>query len=157
MPVCHSGLAVRDLPMPLSMLQSIALADSAGLAKLYDAVAEMLQLDTPSVDFAHLSAEARELEAKHDRAAARMPVIENPRVLCAASAHYAQPQYGFDKDVAIVEKHFPGSVTVDRALTSVSLLDLLTCVNKPTPPPRSRNVSINSAIDLNPAGWHVGR
>ena len=47
-------------------------------------------------------------------------------MLCAASADYAQPRYGFDRDVAVVEKHFPGRVTVDRALTSASLLAQLT-------------------------------
>jgi hypothetical protein len=125
-PVCHSGMRVEDLPAPLSMLEAIAIGDPAGLAKLYDAVAGTLGLNTPAPDFAALAAEARDIEAKHLRAATRVPVIEKPRVLCAASADYAQPQYGFDLDVAVVEKHFPGRVTVDRALTSASLLDRLT-------------------------------
>lgn len=125
-PVCHSGLKDIDLPVPLNMLQSIALTNPTGLAKLYDAVAGTLGMNTPTPDFTALAAEARDLEAKHQRTATRIPVIQNPRVLCAASADYAQPQYGFDFDVAVVEKHFPGRVTVDRALTSASLLDQLT-------------------------------
>ncbi|MBL8743621.1 MAG: hypothetical protein JNK04_21070, partial [Myxococcales bacterium] len=46
--------------------------------------------------------------------------------LCAASAQYAQPKYGFDKDAALVERHFSGRTTVERALTSERLMDLLT-------------------------------
>ena len=124
-PVCHSGLAADDLPAPLNMLQSITLTESAGLAKLYDTVARELGFNTPEVDFAAVAAEARDLEAKHRRTAASIPVIEKPRVLCAASADYAQPQHGFDLDVAVVEKHFPGNVTVDCALTRSGLLDRL--------------------------------
>ena len=124
-PVCHSGLAVADLPAPLSMLQAIALVDAAGLAKLYDVMAGTLGLNTPAPDFGAMAAEARDLEAKAERQALRIPVVEKPRVLCAASAQYAEPQYAFDLDVTIVEKHFPGRVTVDRALTSAGLLDHL--------------------------------
>ncbi len=125
-PICHSGLPVDDLPPPLSMLEGIALSDADGLIKLYDVVARTLLLNAPTPDFTALAAQARELEATHRSAATRLPVVANPRVLCAASADYAQPQYGFDMDVAVVEKHFPGRVTVDRALTAAGLLDRLT-------------------------------
>lgn len=125
-PVCHSGLKVEDLPAPLNMLQGIALSDQAGLVKLYDAVAGTLGLNTPAPDFTAIAAEARDIEATHLRAVTRVPVIEKPRVLCAASRDYAQPQYGFDLDIAVVEKHFPGRVTIDRALTSDGLLNWLT-------------------------------
>ena len=125
-PICHSGMKVDDLPAPLSMLEGIELTNADGLTKLYDVVAGALGLNAPTPDFAALTAQARELEAKHQRAATRIPVIAKPRILCAASADYAQPQYGFDLDVAVVEKHFSGRVTVDRSLTSAGLLDRLT-------------------------------
>lgn len=124
-PVCHSGMKVDDLPAPLSMLEGIELTNANGLAKLYDVVAATLGLRAPTPDFAALTAQARELEAKQQQAT-RIPVVAKPRVLCAASADYAQPQYGFDLDVAVVEKHFGGRVTVDRGLTSAGLLDRLT-------------------------------
>jgi TIR domain len=120
-PVCHSGLAIEDLRPPLSMREAVVLTDSAGLAKLDDAVAGTLGLNTPRMDFAALAAEARDLETKHDRTTTTFQTIEKPRVLCAASRGYATPASGFDADVDIVERHFPGRVTVDRELTSLGL------------------------------------
>ena len=120
-PVCHSGLAIEDLRPPLSMREAIVLTDPAGLAKLYDAVAGTLGLNTPTEDFTALAAEARDLEVKHDRTTTTFQVIEKPRVLCAASPGYATPTSGFDPDVEMVERHFPGRVTVDRELTSRGL------------------------------------
>ena len=125
-PVCHSGLQPEGLPVPLSMLQGVTLSQPAGLAKLYDAVAGMIGLKTPAADFAAIAAEARELEAKYARRVSKVDVVDNPRVLCAASEQYAQPMYGFDLDVAVVERYFPGRVTFERALTSERLMDRLT-------------------------------
>jgi hypothetical protein len=125
-PVCHSGLAPEALPVPLSMLEGISLTDNKGLQKLYDSVAGALGLDTPSIDFAALATEAKALEDRVSRQVHRLEVVENPRVLCAASAQYAEPQYGFDLDTAIVQRYFPGQVTVESALTSQRLMDLLT-------------------------------
>jgi hypothetical protein len=125
-PVCHSGLQPDDLPVPLSMLEGIALNRPAGLAKLYDAVASTLGLKTPSADFAAVAREAKDLEASYARQASKLETIENPRVLCAASAQYAQPSFGFDLDVGIVERYFRGRVTVERALTGERLMDRLT-------------------------------
>jgi hypothetical protein len=102
------------------------LAIRRGLAKLYDAVASTLGLKTPSADFASVAREAKDLEAKYAKEVRTVETIENPKILCAASEQYAQPDYGFDLDVAVVERYFPGRVTVDRALTSARLMDLLT-------------------------------
>ena len=117
-PVCHSGLAIEDLRPPLTMRDAIVLTDSAGLARLYDAVAGTLGLSTPGVDFTALAQEARDLETRHDRTTTTFQVIEKPRVLCAASPGFATPTSGFEADVAILERHFPGRVTVDPELTS---------------------------------------
>jgi hypothetical protein len=125
-PVCHSGLEPEGLPVPLSMLEGLSLSRPAGLAKLYDAVANTLGLNTPSVDFSAIAGEAKELEAKHARQARTIDTIDNPRLLCAASRQYAEPAYGFDLDVAVVERYFPGRVTCERALSSARLMDLLT-------------------------------
>jgi hypothetical protein len=125
-PLCHSGLLPAALPVPLSMLQGLAVNDPNGLAKLYDAVAGILEVPTPAVDFAAVAREAKELEAKYARQPGKAETVENPRVLCAATEQYAQPDYGFDLDVAVVERYFPGRVTVERALTSNRLMDLLT-------------------------------
>jgi hypothetical protein len=125
-PLCHSGLEPAELPVPLSMLEGVAFGDAAGLAKLYDAVAAAVGLDAPSLDYDALAGEARALEAKNALAVRNVDVVENPRVLCAASVQYAEPQYGFDLDIEILQRYFPGQVTVEPALTSVRLMDLLT-------------------------------
>lgn len=125
-PVCHSGLAPESLPVPLSMLEGISLTDGKGLEKLYDSVAGALGLRTPSIDFAALAKEAKGIEDTVVKQVHRLEAVENPQVLCAASAQYAEPQYGFDLDVAVVERYFPGRVTIERALTSQRLMDLLT-------------------------------
>ena len=125
-PVCHSGLAPAELPVPLSMLEGISLTDGKGLEKLYDCVAGTLQLRTPSIDFQALAKEAAAIEERTIKRVDRLEVVEHPRVLCAASAQYAEPQYGFDLDIAVLERYFPGQVTVESALTSQRLMDLLT-------------------------------
>jgi hypothetical protein len=125
-PVCHSGLGPESLPVPLSMLEAIVLSDAGGLAKLYDAVARALGLRTPSVDFAALAVEARELEDKSARQDSTVEIIQAPRVLCAASAQYAQPEYGFHLDIDVLERNFPGQVLVERSVTPARLRDLLT-------------------------------
>lgn len=46
-PVCHSGLLVTDLQMPLSLRQGIELGTRLGLERLYAAIAKELNLDRP--------------------------------------------------------------------------------------------------------------
>jgi hypothetical protein len=43
-PVCHSGLSVADLPLPLSLRQGIDLGTESGVKRLYHAVAGILKL-----------------------------------------------------------------------------------------------------------------
>lgn len=124
-PVCHSGLTPDALPVPLSMLEGIALSDGDGLAKLYDAVAGAMGLRTPGVNFDALAADARALEAKNERKRGDIDFVPSPRILCAASAQYAEAQYGFHLDVGVLERYFPGKVLVERALTPARLRDLL--------------------------------
>jgi hypothetical protein len=125
-PVCHSGLEPEALPVPLSMLEGVSLTRANGLEKLYDSLAGALGLRTPSIDFEALAKEAAELESKSMKRGSRLEAVENPQVLCAASAQYAEPAFGFDLDVAVVHRYFPGRVTVEPALTSQRLMDLLT-------------------------------
>ena len=62
-PLCHSGLQPRDLPMPLSLRQGIALNDSDGLRRFYARVAKVLNCDAPSQDFNRLAGELAPPEA----------------------------------------------------------------------------------------------
>jgi TIR domain len=56
-PVCHQGLVPRDLPVPLSLRQGIALDSPEDLNRLYKKVAEVIQCQIPDRDFAALSRE----------------------------------------------------------------------------------------------------
>jgi hypothetical protein len=124
-PVCHSGMTLEQLPVPLSMLQSVAAGDADGLHRVYDTIAGRLEVDTPAVDFGAAAAEMKALESR-PAAAPALEVIRDPRILVASSAQYAQPAYGFDHDIAAIESAFPGRSTVDMALTSKRLRALLT-------------------------------
>jgi hypothetical protein len=126
-PVCHSGLALTELPVPLSMLQGLECSRPEGLQKLYDTVAKLLGAQTPAVDFAALAADLRQLEDQHRAKVSAVPRIESPRVLCAASAQYAEPAMGFELDVGVLQSAFgAGQVTIERSLTRKRLTELLT-------------------------------
>jgi hypothetical protein len=54
-PVCHLGLLPRDLRMPLSLRQGIALGDPDGLRRFYGRVAKILGSDIPTISFDKLA------------------------------------------------------------------------------------------------------
>ncbi|WP_353063806.1 toll/interleukin-1 receptor domain-containing protein [Tunturibacter psychrotolerans] len=56
-PVCHLGLLPRDLPVPLSLRQGVALSDPEGLKRLYKKISELLSCKVPTLDFRSLSQE----------------------------------------------------------------------------------------------------
>jgi hypothetical protein len=69
-PVCHAGLQVRDLPVPLSLRQGIAINDADGLQRLYSRIAEVLKCQLPSVSFADLATDlGQTIRPPHDRPA----------------------------------------------------------------------------------------
>ena len=71
-PVCHSGLHVTDLQMPLSLRQAVELGTLAGLERLYAAIAKELGLPrTPPV---------RDAAAKLERIAAVEQRFRNARL-----------------------------------------------------------------------------
>lgn len=43
-PVCHSGMKMTDLQMPLSLLESVDLSSDIGLPKLYEGLAKVLKI-----------------------------------------------------------------------------------------------------------------
>ena len=55
-PVCHSGLSPAELPVPLKMLNGIEASDVAGLQKLHDVIANMLDEEPPESDPTHFVA-----------------------------------------------------------------------------------------------------
>jgi hypothetical protein len=122
-PVCHSGLTQDELPTPLNSLQGIMASESRSLQQLYEAIAEVYEMRAPEPDFEVIAREIAELEEKYKQAGQALERIENPRILCGASEQYTQ--YGFDLDVAVLEKAFPQRVTVERELTAERLRGLL--------------------------------
>jgi hypothetical protein len=50
-PLCHAGLTVRDLSVPMSYRQGLLLYDPAGVELLYKRVAETLNCDVPHRSF----------------------------------------------------------------------------------------------------------
>ena len=125
-PICHSRLAPSKLSTPLSMLQGISGNDEEGLKKLYDKISEYLDVNVPKVNFKELSNKIKDIESEYIRENREVETISNPKILCAASKFYLAPELGFDMDVAILEKTFPGCVQVERNLTKKSLFQLLT-------------------------------
>ena len=107
---------------PLSLLQSVAVDDAAGLRKLYDTIAARARVDAPAIDFAAAAAQLKPLQGP----SAAIDRIREPRILCASSLQYAEPAYGFEHDIAALQAAFPGRVTVDAALTTKRLRALLT-------------------------------
>lgn len=56
-PICHSGLRLIDLPIPLGMLQGVECSQPDSLYRLYDIVAKTLGVDVPDIDFKQLASE----------------------------------------------------------------------------------------------------
>ena len=125
-PVCHSGMTPSDLPVPLSMLEAIQASDADDLGKLYSAIASIVTLQMPEVDLDAVASEVKAIEAQYARAREAVERIEKPRILCAATEQYADPTFGFDRDVAVLEQAFPGQVLVEHRLSRSRLRDLLT-------------------------------
>lgn len=125
-PLCHSGMTPQTLPVPLGMLEAVECGRPDDLRKLYDAIARVLGTETPDVDFGRLVEELAEIERRLSRARAAPRTIAEPRILCAASEQYAQPDFGFQLDVDVLCRAFPGRVEVETKLTLRRLRELLT-------------------------------
>lgn len=124
-PICHSDLAIHQLPSPLSMLQGIS-GNEEGIKKLYDKIADTLQVRLPKVDFKDISEKFKEIETQYLLKKTAIPVIEKPKILCAASKQYSTSAMEFDKDVSILNTYFPGCVTADHEITQNGLIKYLT-------------------------------
>jgi hypothetical protein len=59
MPLCHAGLTPQDLPILLSLSQSVLLSDPGGLTRLYDRLARELQCKIPVRSFEDLANEIK--------------------------------------------------------------------------------------------------
>ena len=125
-PVCHSGLALTDLPVPFNLLQAVLFSSAEGWQKLYDALAAVADVKAPAVNFQTLAQDMRKIEEQCRLSTSSIERIANPRILCAASPQYADPSMGFHLDVAVLEQVFgKAQVVVEPALTRKRLSELL--------------------------------
>jgi hypothetical protein len=141
-PLCHSGLAPNQLPVPLSEFQAILLCESekaaasameTGLEAFYRAIANVLGSNVPHADFARYEQQLIELEETYANERVRLAeggvaetgieIVRNPRALCISSHQFLRS--GFGNQLDMVLKAFPSSVQHDRIFDSVSLKKLL--------------------------------
>ncbi len=64
-PVCHTELRPRDLPMPFSILQAVQANQESGLQQIYGLVADELKSEVPTPDFAKIVAEIQSFECAY--------------------------------------------------------------------------------------------
>jgi hypothetical protein len=64
-PICHSGLRLRDLGAPLSFLQGIEAAKESGIEQIYKLLAETLEVDKPAVNTKEIVDEIKAFEERY--------------------------------------------------------------------------------------------
>jgi hypothetical protein len=97
-PVCHSGLQPRDLPMPLAILQAVVASTSEGLQNIYARIARTANTLVPKIDSAAVVVEVQTFEVAYaptippleqsEAERARMALLRMKRVL-------EEPQYRY--------------------------------------------------------------
>jgi hypothetical protein len=127
-PLCHSGLAPAQLPVPLSESEGLVLSDESGFARFYAAIARALGSDVPIVDFTKYGREVSGFEAdyaKRNRVAdaARMltpstETVRDPRALCVSSQQFLK--LGMENQLAQVLAAFPSDLRHDRVFDSMT-------------------------------------
>jgi hypothetical protein len=124
-PICHSGFDRNELPTPLNMLEALEASNEEDLRKLYTTIADVLGGKTPKVDFSSMAASLKKVEKDFEQGEKGLKIIENPRILCAASQQYSEGPQGFELDVAVLETTFKGDVHIEPKLTGQTLRSLL--------------------------------
>lgn len=139
-PLCHSGLLYRQLPVPLSAAEGGVLTDPSGLQKVYLLIAKLLGSGVPKVDFVAYAAEFERIEKEiaplmvsenvgaelADQTTGRSAgeQIENPNVLCVTSQQFKE--LGYENQLQMVLDAFPTTIRHQFALSSVDLINILT-------------------------------
>lgn len=61
-PLCHSGMEVNKLPIPLNLLQAVKITEIPSLKLIFPVLAKAVGSDTPNVDFTDFVQKAKEFE-----------------------------------------------------------------------------------------------
>jgi hypothetical protein len=137
--LCHSGLLLKQLPVPLDQFQAIQLnerhsdAGVSGFERFYVAVADQLGSDVPRVNFDEYEDRLMQLEQTYAAERGQLAqgpvegtaveVIPNPKVLCISSRQFVEQ--GFGAQIDTVLNAFPKSVEHHRALDLRALKDVI--------------------------------
>jgi len=132
-PICHSGLKVPQLPVPLSESEGFLLSEAGALERLYSLIAKNLGSTVPSVDFAGYKQEIAEIESgylvrhaylgQETLGLAGAAIISNPVSLCVSSPQFIK--LGFENQLQLVLNAFPSTLQHDRVLKSSELIKTL--------------------------------
>jgi TIR domain len=141
-PLCHSGLEPKQLPVPLSEFEGILLCGpegspvndrDTGFKSFYRAIANALGSDVPAADFESYERELVALEQTYAREHGRLAegsveelgveVVRNPKALCVSSQQFMRQ--GFGNQLEMVVNAFPSSIQHDRVFDSATLKRLL--------------------------------
>jgi hypothetical protein len=133
LPLCHSGLAPAQLPVPLSESEGLVLSAKAGFERFYAAIAAELGSRLPAVDYAAYAEEVSMFEKDYQKqrqaateARSLSPgteTVRNPRALCISSPQFMQ--LGLENQLEAVLAAFPSDVPHHRVFDSVSVRKLL--------------------------------
>jgi len=132
-PLCHSGLTLAQLPVPLSESEGMQITDAEDLGALYHAIANALGSNIPRVDFKVLESEMAAIDAVYARQQSLTATvvgtqgsverISNPRALCISSCQFNI--LGFENQLAIVLNAFPAVLPHQRVFTSSELREVI--------------------------------
>lgn len=64
-PVCHTGFRPAQLPMPLHVMQAVEAGEENGVDRLYDLIAEKLEMTPPEADFGRITSDVLAFEKSH--------------------------------------------------------------------------------------------
>jgi len=133
-PLCHSGLAPAQLPVPLSEYEGLVLSEELGFKRFFTAIARKLGSQLPSVDYAAYAQEVATFEAEYagrrqlrEVAGALTPgveVVRNPTALCISSQQFLK--LGLENQLATVLAAFPSEMHHARVFDSLAVRSALT-------------------------------
>jgi hypothetical protein len=132
-PICHSGLTLAQLPVPLSEYEGLQITKADDIQALYRMIATALGSDIPKVDFQVLEKEMAAIDAVYAKEQAltgtvldpqgSVERISNPKALCISSRQFNK--LGFENQLQIVLNAFPAVVPHQRVFTSSELREAI--------------------------------
>jgi hypothetical protein len=138
-PLCHSGLLPRQLPVPLSESEGGVITEAESLQRLYARVSGLIGSAVPSVafddyaqEFIALEGQLEEFMGSERSAAERIAKaavdeqpesIKNPHVICVTSPQFKE--LGYANQLDLVLSAFPETISHEYVLNSADLKRIL--------------------------------